>query len=269
MWDDIPPEWFILYFTDDDDDVSKTINTQRAGLRKSNHNVPSLIPLPLSVIRFSRHSWRTERNSGIPAKVFHSHKAQRNSDVEPSPLAFKTSTSDSECIILLCARCFTAVCQYCSCQDDRWQAVPPALTLQSQPGHSGRSACVAVSGENTLNPVWLVTCQQSTIRRCDSSWRISKLINVFTHTQLKVFARIAVHLLSAWQSLENSLSINACSVRKWESRRERKGSEWKKMKGRHSLRVCVWIQCIYCMSVCVRININRLVCCWSRCEVRL
>lgn len=55
--------------------VNKTINTQKAGLWKSNHNVPSLIPLPLSVIRFSRHSWRTERNSGIPAKVFHSQSA--------------------------------------------------------------------------------------------------------------------------------------------------------------------------------------------------
>lgn len=138
------------------------LNTPFSGQRaESNPNVPYLIPLSRSVIRFSQHSWWTEWNSSIPAKVFHTHKAQWNSDVVSKCGAEPPLTSDSECIIILCAcvALLPTVWSVLFPPDDLWHVAWPVLTLQSQPGHK-LSVCWCGAR------IWLVTCQQSTTTGC-------------------------------------------------------------------------------------------------------
>lgn len=173
-----------------------TLKTLFSGQRaESNQNVPCLIPLSSSVIRFSQHSWWTEWNSGIPAKVFRTQKAHWNSDVVSKCEAEPPLPSYTESIIILCVYCFTADClvSIFSHRDDPWHVAPLVLTLQAL---EKLSVCRCRARMTCYLPT-TYNARDMMVRGALTNWWMCSQA-VCTHTRLKVFARIVAHLLSAW-----------------------------------------------------------------------
>ncbi len=169
------------------------LNTPFSGQRaESNQNVPYLIPLSLSVIRFSQHSWWTEWIQASGQSIPHTQSAVEFwccfKMRELSPLSLQIANALLYCV---CIALPPTVWSVLFPPDDLWHVARPVLALQSQPGHK-LSVCWCGAR------IWLVTCQQ--VQQRDVHGAISKLMNVFTHTctRLKVFASIVVHLLSVW-----------------------------------------------------------------------
>ncbi len=204
------------------------LNTPFSGQRaESNQNVPYLIPLSLSVIRFSQHSWWTEWNSGIPAKVFRTHKAQWNSDVVSKCGAEPPLTSDSECIIILCVYCFTADCLV-SIVPTGWPLTCSSACFGPTVSARAQVECVLMRGKN-------LTCYLPTkynngmFHGALASWWMCSHTHAHDSRSLQALWYICYQ---CGRVLENSLSITTGSVRMRERERERDRRLWWKKRGR-------------------------------------
>lgn len=211
--------------------LNTPFSSQRA---ESNQNVPYLIPLSLSVIRFSQHSWWTEWNSGIPAKVFRTHKAQWNSDVVSKCGAEPPLTSDSECIIILCVYCFTVHCLI-SIVPTEWPLTRSSACFDPTVSARAQVECVLMQGKN-------LTCYLPTkynngmFHGALASWLMCS--HTHTHDSRSLQALWYIYY-QCGRVLENSLSITTGSVRMRARERQkivmeekRKRSECEKNSGR-------------------------------------